>query len=90
MRQKELNQLLCAAMVSKHFQNSLINNPGEAVRSGYLDHTFHLSKEEREMLGKIKANSFEEFAAQVYEWISSIHLTNVAAEQPARYVEAID
>jgi len=71
MQDKVINQILCAALVNKNFQNILLADPVKATACGYLDHSFPLTSEERAMLSDIKANSFEDFASQVHNWISA-------------------
>jgi len=70
MKHKDLNQLLCAATVNGRFRETLLRNPAQAVAMGYLDHTFSLTPEEKEMVISIQARQLEDFAAQVYHWIS--------------------
>lgn len=70
MNHKGLNQLLCAATVNGRFRETLLRNPAQAIAAGYLDHTFYLTPEEREMVISIQAQQLEDFAMQVYHWIS--------------------
>ncbi len=70
MQHKALNQLLCAATVNVQFREALLHNPAQAISLGYLDHQFCLTPEERDMVIGIQARELEEFAAQVYRWIS--------------------
>jgi hypothetical protein len=71
MKHKGLNQLLCAATVNNRFCETLLRNPAQALATGYLDHTFSLTPEERELVVGIQAQKLDEFAAEVYHWISS-------------------
>jgi len=71
MNHKSLNQLLCAATVNRRFCQTLLQNPSQAIATGYLGQTFALSPEERELVTGIRAQQLEDFAAQVYCWISS-------------------
>ena len=71
MKHKGLNQLLCAATVNDRFRNTLLHNPAQALAMGYLDHTFSLTPEERELVLGIQAQKLEDFAVQVYLWISA-------------------
>ena len=68
MNNKALNQILCAALVSKQFRNNLLNDANKTVRAGYLEHSFPLSDEEFHLVKNIQAKSIEDFAYQVYEW----------------------
>ena len=70
MKHKGLNQLLCAAVVNDRFRETLLRNPAQALGSGYYDHTFSLTPEERDLVIDIRAQKLEDFAAQVYRWIS--------------------
>ncbi|MGQ9599546.1 MAG: hypothetical protein ACUVWZ_09025 [Anaerolineae bacterium] len=70
MKHKALNQLLCAAMVNTQFREILLRDPAQAIATGYLDHSFSLTREERELVLGIQAQQLEDFAAQVYHWIS--------------------
>jgi hypothetical protein len=70
MKHKSLNQLLCAATVNTRFREALLRDPAKAIASGYFDHSFALTPEERELVIGIRAQRLEDFAAQVYCWIS--------------------
>jgi hypothetical protein len=70
MKHKSLNQLLCAATVNARFREVLLRDPAKAIASGYFDHSFVLTKEEQDMVVGIQAQRLEDFAAQVYRWIS--------------------
>jgi hypothetical protein len=70
MKHKGLNQLLCAATVNNRFRETLLHNPAQAIATGYFDHTFSLTPEERDLVVNIQAQKLEDFAAQVYRWIS--------------------
>lgn len=70
MKHKSLNQLLCAATVNVRFREALLRNPAQAIATGYFDHTFSLTSEERDLVVGIQAQCLEDLAAQVYQWIS--------------------
>lgn len=70
MNHMGLNQLLCAAVVNNGFRETLLRDPSKAIATGYLDHNFSLTPEERDLVIDIKAQKFEDFAAQVYDWLS--------------------
>jgi hypothetical protein len=70
MKHKSLNQLLCAATINVRFREALLQNPAQAIASGYFDHSFSLTSEERDLVVGIRAEHLEDFAAQVYHWIS--------------------
>ena len=70
MKHRSLNQLLCAATVNGRFRETLLSDPARAIASGYFDHSFSLTPEERDLVIGIQAQRLEDFAAQVYHWIS--------------------
>jgi hypothetical protein len=70
MKHKSLNQLLCAATVNGRFREMLLRDPAQAIASGYFDHSFALTPEERDLVLGIRAQRLDDFAAQVYHWIS--------------------
>ena len=65
-----LNQLLCAAVVNNRFRETLLRDPAQAIATGYLEHNFSLTPEERDLVIDIKAHRFEDFAAQVHKRLS--------------------
>jgi hypothetical protein len=71
MQHKSLNQLLCAATVNGRFRETLLHNPAKALAAGYGEHTFALTPEERELVLGIRAQRLEDFAAQVYRWLTT-------------------
>lgn len=70
MNHKGLNQLLCAALVNDQFRDVLLRDPAQALATGYFDQTFSLTSEEQDLVIDIRAQRLEDFAAQVYRWIS--------------------
>jgi hypothetical protein len=70
MKHKSLNQLLCAATVNVRFREALLRDPAHAIVTGYFDHSFSLTSEERDLVVGIRAERLEDFAAEVYAWIS--------------------
>ena len=71
MKHKGLNQLLCAATINRRFRETLLRNPAQAVATGYFNHSFPLTPEERNLVTSIQAQRLEDFAAQVYCWIAA-------------------
>lgn len=71
MMHKGLNQLLCAATVNRRFREALLRNPSQAIAMGYFSHRFLLTPDEQVLVASIRASRLEEFAAQVYCWLSS-------------------
>ena len=70
MKHKSLNQLLCAATVNVRFRDMLLRDPARAIDTGYFDHRFSLTPEEKEMVLGIEARQLEDFAAQIYHWMT--------------------
>ena len=70
MKHRGLNQLVCAALINERFRETLLHNPAQAIAAGFMDHTFALTPEERDVVIGIRAQRLEDFAAQVYCWIS--------------------
>jgi hypothetical protein len=70
IQHKSLNQLLCAATVNGRFRDMLLQDPARAIATGYFDHSFCLTPEERDLVVGIRAGKLEDFAAQVYHWMS--------------------
>jgi len=70
MNHRSLNELLCAATVNVRFRETLLRDPAKAIAAGYFDHSFVLTQEERDLVVGIQAQGLEDFAAQVYSFIS--------------------
>jgi hypothetical protein len=67
---KSLNELVCAATVNVRFRETLLRDPAKAIASGYFGHSFALTQEERDLVVGIRATGLEDFADQVYRFIS--------------------
>lgn len=61
----EFSRIIAAAVINKRFCSLLLNNPAQALSSGYGGETFHLQAKEREKLSAIQASSLSEFAAEL-------------------------
>ncbi len=59
---REYSRLIAAAVVNEHFRNKLLENPGQALATGYGGEDFHLGSEERARVAAIRAASLPEFA----------------------------
>jgi len=70
MNHKSLNQLVCAATINARFRETLLNNPAKAIANGYFGQSFALTQEERDLVLGIRAKGLEDFAAQVYSFVS--------------------
>lgn len=62
-----LSRVFAAAVVSRQFCDMLLTNPHEALQKGYLGETFSLTREERELIASIRAESLSDLARQVYQ-----------------------
>ena len=70
MNHKSLNELVCAATVNVRFRETLLHDPAKALASGYFGHSFALTEEERNLVVGMRATGLEDFAEQVYHFIS--------------------
>ncbi len=70
MKHKSLNQLVCAATINGRFRETLLSDPARAIATGYFGHSFSLTPEEQELVVGIQAQRLEDFAAQIYHWLS--------------------
>ena len=70
MNHKSLNELVCAATVNARFCEALLRDPAKALASGYYGHSFALTREERDLVVGMRATGLEDFADQVYRFIS--------------------
>jgi hypothetical protein len=70
MKHRSLNQLICAATINGRFRDLLLRDPAQAIAAGYYDHGFSLTAEERDFVVGIRARKLEDFAAQVYQWMT--------------------
>lgn len=74
---QEYSRILSAAVVNARFRQALLNNPVQAVTTGYWGEKFQLGLEERKHLATIRATSLAEFATQLATPIS--HASMAAA-----------
>lgn len=70
MKHSGLNQLVCAALINDRFCQTLLSNPAQALAMGYQDQSFSLTPEERTFVLGVRARQLEDFAAQIYCWMS--------------------
>ncbi len=61
----EYSRLIAAAVVSPHFRKELLENPAQALVSGYGGEKFYLAKEDRVRVAAIRASSLPDFAKQL-------------------------
>ena len=67
-----LSQIFAAAIVNRQFCDMLLQDPSIAIQKGYLGETFSLSKQERELITSIRANSLSDLAKQVNRTLMDI------------------
>jgi hypothetical protein len=60
-----LSQVFAAAVVNRQFCDMLLQDPSIALQKGYLGQPFSLSKEEKDLIVSIRANSLADLARQV-------------------------
>ncbi len=66
-----LSRVFAAAVVNRQFCDLLLRDPQEALQKGYLGETFPLSKEERDLIVSINAQSLSDLARQVNRSLST-------------------
>lgn len=63
--QQEFSRLLTAAVINGSFRQALLNNPGEAISSGFGGEAFNLGADVVKRLSSIRVTSLAEFASQL-------------------------
>jgi hypothetical protein len=66
-----ISRVFAAAVVNRQFCSMLLQDPQIAIQNGYLGETFSLSKEEKDLIVSIRANSLSDLAKQVSRSLSS-------------------
>ena len=62
---QEFSRLLTAAAINGAFRQTLLNNPGQAISSGFCGEVFNFSADVVQHLSSIHASSLAEFASQM-------------------------
>lgn len=62
MASREVNRLICAAVVSERFRERLLTDPPAALRSGYAGESFSLPPDELALILSHQANSLPQLA----------------------------
>jgi len=62
---QEYSRILSAAVVNSNFRSMLLNNPVEAISSGYSGEKFNLNPAEQKRISSIHATSLADFANQL-------------------------
>ncbi len=65
MVRRECSRLIHAAVISGRFRARLLANPIQAIESGYGGEQFMFTREEKARIRAIRANTLEDFAAQL-------------------------
>ena len=60
---RELSRLITAAVINRGFRQMLLDNPKQALESGYKGETFMLDKDEQDLISSIQAGTLAEFAS---------------------------
>ncbi|MCA2000668.1 MAG: hypothetical protein LDL51_02260 [Chloroflexi bacterium] len=60
-----LSRVFAAAVVNRQFCDMLLRDPSIALQKGYLGESFSLSKEEKDLIVSIRADSLADLARQV-------------------------
>lgn len=60
-----VNRLLAAAVISRQFCNTLLNDPVRAIQEGFAGEQFTLSTDEYELVTAIRSSSLTDFAEQL-------------------------
>jgi len=60
-----ISRVFAAAVVNKQFCSTLLVDPQNALKNGYLGETFSLSREEHDLIISIRADSLSDLAKQV-------------------------
>ncbi|WKZ36687.1 MAG: hypothetical protein QY332_01935 [Anaerolineales bacterium] len=60
-----LSRIFAAAVVNRQFCQMLLQDPHNALQKGYLGETFPLSKQERDVIVSIRAETLADFARQL-------------------------
>ena len=80
---KDLNRILCAALIHEGFRARLLQNPATTIAAGYEGFSFSLTQEEQRLVNGIQTTSLEDFAAQVYTGMHPKRL-GILVNMPAR------
>ncbi len=60
-----ISRVFAAAVVNRQFCDMLLQDPSIALQKGYLGESFPLSKEEKDLIVSIQANSLSDLAKQI-------------------------
>ena len=67
MNDSVYSRIISAAVINERFCNLLLNDPEQAISSGYSGETFEMNSEDKMILSSIRANNLSEFALQLVQ-----------------------
>ena len=73
---KELNRLLCAAVVSKTFRKTLLEDPISAIQAGYAGESFFFDPSQISQIMSVRAANLTDFANQLIDFQLVQHAQN--------------
>ncbi len=83
----ELSRLMAAAVINQEFCQLLLQDPGLALCNGFQGETFLFTKEERDLILSIRADSLPELADQLIR--SMIEHTPIQTTHPIQPAEIL-
>lgn len=69
-RRRAVSHLLSAAVVNRHFAQTLLREPALALERGYANQQFNFTEAERQAIAAICADNLQEFAAELINLFS--------------------
>jgi hypothetical protein len=69
----ELSRLMAAAVVNQQFCNLLLDNPEQALDNGYQGERFIFTKQERDLILSIRADSLADLADKLARTLNEQH-----------------
>ncbi len=77
---KEFSRILTAAVISSHFRQMLLSDPGKAISAGFGGEVFHLETDDKKQVASIQVETLADFAAELnrmrYLWPPSLGRTD--------------
>jgi hypothetical protein len=61
----ECGRLIHAAVISRRFQNNLLNNPLKTIEEGYCGEKFAFTHDEKQRIRTIRASNLADFSRQL-------------------------
>lgn len=69
-RRRAVSHLLSAAVVNRHFAQTLLREPALALERGYANQQFNFTEAERQAIGAIGADNLQDFANELINLFS--------------------